>query len=130
MSFPLLSEFAVHPTEELLEEYSFGRVSEPALASLEEHLLVCVPCQNQLEEVDACIALIKNTARVWERDHQPSSAKARAWPGMLSARSAFLGAALAAGLVCAAFLGGRTLDRKSTRLNSSHIQKSRMPSSA
>ena len=26
--------------------------------------------------------------------------------------------------------GGYTLDRKSTRLNSSHIQKSRMPSSA
>ena len=26
--------------------------------------------------------------------------------------------------------GGRVLDRKSTRLNSSHIQKSRMPSSA
>ena len=32
--------------------------------------------------------------------------------------------------VAAIFVHGRTRDRKSTRLNSSHIQKSRMPSSA
>ena len=34
------------------------------------------------------------------------------------------------GSVRLAFLGGFIVDRKSTRLNSSHIQKSRMPSSA
>ena len=37
-------------------------------------------------------------------------------------------AGLAAALVAAAL--ARVIDRKSTRLNSSHIQKSRMPSSA
>ena len=39
-------------------------------------------------------------------------------------------AKLRAGLATASAEAGRPLDRKSTRLNSSHIQKSRMPSSA
>ena len=34
------------------------------------------------------------------------------------------------GAICAYTLDGESIDRKSTRLNSSHIQKSRMPSSA
>ena len=108
MSFPLLSESAGHLTEDLLEEYLFGRVGEPELARLEEHLFVCLSCQNKLEELDTCIALIKYGTSAWERDQKLSGAKLLPWPRMSFGRGAFLGAALAVGLACAVVLGGRT----------------------
>jgi hypothetical protein len=52
MSLDTLPSVPVHPTEDLLEEYSFGRVLEPALAPLEEHLLDCTLCQERLLAVD------------------------------------------------------------------------------
>ncbi len=42
----------VHATEELLEEYTFGRVREPQLGWLEEHLLICQQCQSELEGIE------------------------------------------------------------------------------
>ena len=54
---------SVHPAEEILEEYGFGRVLEPALTPLEEHLLVCVACQAKLEDLDECAALMKMAMR-------------------------------------------------------------------
>lgn len=39
-----------HATEDALERYSMGRVAEPELAELEEHLLVCELCQDRLVE--------------------------------------------------------------------------------
>jgi hypothetical protein len=117
MSFPLPPEFSVHPTEELLEEYRFARVCEPALEILEAHLLVCVPCQNKLEEVDTCIDLIKIAARVleqdraWEREQELSNAKPSSWMRILPGRRAFLGTTLAAGLACIMLLGGRTFSQ-------------------
>ena len=50
----------VHPTEELLEEYCFRRVPEPALSVLEEHLLVCEACQAEVAGLDAYIAQLKS----------------------------------------------------------------------
>ena len=46
------ASFKFHPEEELLEDYSFGRVPEPALAPLEEHLLACSQCTEKVEEID------------------------------------------------------------------------------
>ncbi len=59
MSLDTLPSVPVHPTEDLLEEYSFGRVLEPALAPLEEHLLDCTLCQDRLLAVDEYMALMK-----------------------------------------------------------------------
>jgi hypothetical protein len=42
----------VHATEELLEEYSFGRICEPQLGWLEEHLLICSQCQSDLDDIE------------------------------------------------------------------------------
>ena len=70
MSFELLPQVPAHPTEELLEEYSFRRVCEPALAALEEHLLVCVPCQIKLKELDDYTALMKRATSAWEQDRE------------------------------------------------------------
>lgn len=106
MSSPLLPASAVHPTEELLEEYSFGRVCGPSLARLEEHLLVCADCQDQLKEVEACIALIKNATSAWERDYHGMNTPLGARAKFPHWRGALIGAALAAGLACVVLLGG------------------------
>ena len=42
----------VHATEELLEEYTFGRIREPQLGWLEEHLLICPQCQSELDDIE------------------------------------------------------------------------------
>jgi hypothetical protein len=68
MSVEVLWEFPVHPTEELLEEYGFGRVREPALTVLEEHLFACVSCQAKLEELVEYAALMKVSLASFERD--------------------------------------------------------------
>jgi hypothetical protein len=64
--------FLTHPAEEVLEEYGFGRVREPALTDLEVHLLVCASCQAKLQELDECAALMKAAAARYLRDPQPS----------------------------------------------------------
>ncbi len=74
MSLDTLPSVPVHPSEDLLEEYSFGRVLEPALAPLEEHLLDCTLCQARLLAVDEYTALMKAgiAAMERERDVRPS----------------------------------------------------------
>lgn len=106
MSPPLLPAPNAHPTEEFLEEYSFGRVREPELARLEEHLFICAECQDRLSEVEACIALIKNATRAWVRDYDGMKPGFGARARFLHGRSALVGAALAAGLACVVLLGG------------------------
>jgi hypothetical protein len=79
MSLAILGKAPVHPTEELLEEYGFGRVREPALAALEEHLLVCSLCQTRLEELDEYAALLKAVLSRREGGNQASPAPSRPW---------------------------------------------------
>lgn len=45
--------FNGHATAEQLEEYSFGRLGENQLERIEEHLLVCQRCQEELEALDS-----------------------------------------------------------------------------
>lgn len=49
-----------HPSEDLLEEYSFGRLDERAAAPLEEHLLLCERCRDSLELVEGFIQELKS----------------------------------------------------------------------
>jgi hypothetical protein len=60
----------VHPTEDLLEEYSFGRIYEPALTPLEEHLLICAQCQEQLVAIDEYKAVMKSGIAAFERERK------------------------------------------------------------
>jgi hypothetical protein len=70
MSSDVLPSVPVHPTDDLLEEYSFGRVYEPGLTSLEEHLLICDQCQSQLLAIDEYRAVLKSGIATFERGHQ------------------------------------------------------------
>lgn len=77
MSLDTLSSIPVHPTEDLLEEYSFGRVAEPELAPLEEHLLNCTLCQDRLLAVDEYTALMKAGIAAIEREREAARAAPR-----------------------------------------------------
>ncbi|MEO8049325.1 MAG: hypothetical protein ABI833_02825 [Acidobacteriota bacterium] len=76
----------VHATEEILEEYSFGRISEPQLGRLEEHLLICPECQSALADIDEYRVFMKAGLVSLARERQavagPPDSPAR--PGLLA----------------------------------------------
>ncbi len=54
---------APHPGDDMLELYSLGRLDDTAAAALEEHLLVCPHCQQQLDELDLFTHAARQAAR-------------------------------------------------------------------
>jgi len=59
---------AQHVTEDQLEKYMLQQVSEPASAAVEEHLLVCHQCQEQLEKLEIFTSTIRSVAPVLDRE--------------------------------------------------------------
>jgi hypothetical protein len=54
-----------HPDEEMLELYALGRLDEPELGEVEEHILVCAGCQERLDEATQFAGLMREaTANV------------------------------------------------------------------
>jgi hypothetical protein len=49
-----------HFSQDLLELYALGMLSDSVCAPLEEHLLVCSHCQIQLEAADSYISLVRS----------------------------------------------------------------------
>ena len=62
----------VHQTEEQLEFYALGRLTETQVAAVEEHLLVCSVCQDKLDEVEA-YALAMREAISAEQKPEPQT---------------------------------------------------------
>ncbi len=52
-----------HYPEEIWESYALGMLSEEQSAPLEEHLLICPPCQDLLAELDEYLKAFKAAAR-------------------------------------------------------------------
>lgn len=52
-----------HPEEETLERYALGRLDEPELGEVEEHLLICAPCQDRLDEATAYVSLMREATK-------------------------------------------------------------------
>jgi hypothetical protein len=65
----------VHATEELLEEYTFGRTCEPQLSWLEEHLLICPQCQSDLDDIEEYKIFMKAGLAAFERERKAASAR-------------------------------------------------------
>jgi hypothetical protein len=61
------SESAGHISDDDLERYVFGRVQEPELATLEEHILACAACAEQAQECVAWVEAIRAAAVRAER---------------------------------------------------------------
>jgi hypothetical protein len=55
-----------HPDDEWLEQYAMGRLQEPELGPVEEHLLLCPDCQNRLDETTEFITVFREAARLEE----------------------------------------------------------------
>ena len=54
---------ATHVDPEKLELYALGRLPDIEVAAIEEHLLVCHRCQDELERVDSDIAHLKDALK-------------------------------------------------------------------
>ncbi len=52
-----------HITEDILEAYSLGQISETDVAPVEEHLLVCRECQDRLQATDLFVATLRHVLR-------------------------------------------------------------------
>jgi len=54
-----------HPDDEALELYALGRLDEPELGELEEHILICAGCQDRLDQATEFANLMREaTAKV------------------------------------------------------------------
>ena len=62
-----------HVSEEVLEKYVMGRLSEQDCAPVEEHLLVCETCQCRLEAVDEYIRIVRAACTIVSQSSTPSS---------------------------------------------------------
>lgn len=61
-----------HAPEEMLEEYSRGKLPDAEAECLEEHLLVCPRCQDRLAEVDAYVGAARQAAARLQMEPQAS----------------------------------------------------------
>jgi methionine-rich copper-binding protein CopC len=59
-----------HASDEALEQYATRSLPEAALAEIEEHLLVCSQCQQQLEEIDAFVSAMRSAARQLDQEDE------------------------------------------------------------
>jgi hypothetical protein len=64
-----------HLSEEMVESYAMGKLAEPEIAHVEEHLLICDRCQEQVAKMDEFIRATRGAANIvhgaplgpWER---------------------------------------------------------------
>ena len=59
-----------HASDEALEQYATHSLPEAALAEVEEHLLVCSQCQQQLEEIDAYVSAMRSAAKGLDQEDE------------------------------------------------------------
>lgn len=72
----------MHPSQEVLEQYSIGHLSEMELERVENHLFVCEQCQDELTLVDAHIRDMKQACREVQR--QPVPERVSFWNRLFS----------------------------------------------
>lgn len=52
-----------HISDDQLEEYALGRLSEAAMAEVEEHLLVCEACRLRADETQGYVDSMRDALR-------------------------------------------------------------------
>ena len=61
-----------HLSEEKIEYYSMGKLAESELASVEEHLLLCDSCQENVQKMDNFVRAVREAAKL-AKDDQPTA---------------------------------------------------------
>jgi len=70
MPVRVLQAVRVHPTDDMLEEYLFGHIREPACHALEEHVLYCHQCQDVLDSASQFGSWLKPELAAFEARHR------------------------------------------------------------
>ena len=60
--------YSSHLTEEKIESYSMGKLAESEVALVEEHLLLCGICQEQVEEMDEFVHAVREGTKLAKDD--------------------------------------------------------------
>lgn len=82
------TQWKQHPSDEVVESYTLGRLNGNQSIALEEHLFTCEQCQTRLTEADQCILALSDAAR--EIFREPASRERRSfWPVWVAAYAAF-----------------------------------------
>ena len=76
VGFRIMRDIHRHMDGEELEQYSVGAGSPEDTAALEEHLLTCEQCRDQLQSTDEYVLAIRSAAR---HERQTERAKVREW---------------------------------------------------
>ena len=58
-----------HIPEDLLDEYALGRVADPALADIEQHLLICEECREAVAQIDQIRSILRISEDLESRKH-------------------------------------------------------------
>ena len=69
--------FKKHCTDDALELYALGRLEESGTEELEEHILLCEPCRERLDEADAFVRAMKGAAARLRSEKEEESFAAR-----------------------------------------------------
>ncbi len=85
-----------HASDEFLEQYALGLLTGPLLAQVEEHLLICSRCQEQLTETDGYVAAMRAAAARLDREDESRKKSWTLISGALTFRRLGWGMALAA----------------------------------
>jgi len=67
----VMTGYCSHVEEETLEQYSAGRLAEPDVARVEEHVLLCEACQEKLEEIDSWVRSVRRAAAQFPAESKP-----------------------------------------------------------
>jgi hypothetical protein len=57
-----------HPSDDLLERYSMGHLTEAEIAPLKEHLIICLECRNRGVLKDCDVAAIRESLKQWREE--------------------------------------------------------------
>jgi len=83
-----------HLEDDIIERYSLGRVEEPELTEVEEHLLICSQCQERVEAEDqftrAARAALSRKESAAREPSRPWSYLTTRWAGLAYAGAAVL----------------------------------------
>jgi anti-sigma factor RsiW len=68
----MASRVDLHLDEEAAERYSLGNLSARRVVEIEEHLLICEPCQRSVAAADAYVAAMRDAAaKLQKADEKP-----------------------------------------------------------
>jgi hypothetical protein len=88
LAFGIMSDIHRHADAEDLERYSIGASSLEENARIEEHLLICEDCRNELLATERFVGSMQAAARQWRRDGAEGKDRGRTVPFWIPALAA------------------------------------------